>query len=63
MEGNTVHRSVDQIEEELLNGTCCHFCFEGLYPPGGTTMRTLNGRRLVRVCYSCKEIFEGQRVS
>lgn len=47
------------IENAVRRGTLCHLCFKPLAPPGGTTMPSWEKGRLIRVCFECKEIFEG----
>jgi hypothetical protein len=56
---NPAGKMADRIEAEVRSGTICHFCFKPLRPPGGTTTRSWDGSRLLRVCFECKDIFEG----
>lgn len=47
-----------KIEAEVRSGTICHCCFAPLFPPGGTTIHSWDGDRILRVCYPCKKVFE-----
>jgi hypothetical protein len=56
-----------EISEELLRGvragTICLLCDEQLDPPGGWAVRSVDGKRMLRLCRGCRDGVERRRRS
>jgi len=45
----------EEIEPGLRNGSLCALCWEELDPPGGRSVRSVDGTQMRRLCGSCYE--------
>jgi hypothetical protein len=52
---------VKELEKGEASGTLCAMCGEEMDPPGGYAVPTHDGRRLLRLCATCRDKDEAIR--
>src|SRR5436309_997529 len=56
-EGAEGAMDAEELARSVRSGSICELCFGAMESPGGTTLWSIDGKRLFRVCFACRTMF------